>query len=115
MRLLLILLALASGALLTRSEPQCARAADTSPQTDYCYELPITLTNASGSTLTDYAVRVPSFPAPTLINSTQMDTRAWDILPILSNVSNEVDLLAQGLSVAGGLPLGGAGAGGRGA
>ena len=81
-----------------RPDPRCAAwAQDTSPQTDYCYELPVSITNNTGGALTNYAVRVSGVPALSAVNAGQLDTRAWDILPIIGNLSNEVDVLAQEL------------------
>ncbi len=70
-------------------------ASDTAPS-DYCFQFDISITYTGVPTLTNQSFRVP-INAQGLIAASQIDVRAWDILPIQGSLSNEVDIMAQDL------------------
>ena len=81
-------------------KPGCvAWAADTLPS-DYCYQMDVSIsyTATPGSpTLENYAYRFP-VNASGMITAGQINRQAWDILPILGSLTNEVDLVTQDLT-----------------
>jgi len=81
-------------------KPGCiASAADTLPS-DYCYQMDVSIsyTAAPGSpALENYAYRFP-VNSSGMIAAQNMTRQAWDILPILGSLSNEVDLATQDLA-----------------
>lgn len=74
---------------------QSAHASDIYPS-DYCYQTDIAITYGGAGTLTNQPVRV-ELNADGLIDSGQLDPRAWDVKPILGSLANEVHLTAQSL------------------
>lgn len=93
-------LALAIAALAVVASPGplicgSAHASDTTPS-DYCYQTDVVISYTGVPTLTNYAFRVP-VAAASMISASQMDARAWDMLPIQGSLSNEIDVLAQDL------------------
>lgn len=72
-----------------------AHASDIYPS-DYCFQTDIAITYAGGGTVTNQPVRV-QINADGLIDSGQLDPRAWDVKPILGSLANEVHLTAQSL------------------
>ncbi len=71
-------------------------ASDTVPS-DFCFQMDIEITYTGIPTLTNQAFRIP-INAIGLIAANQMDSRAWDILPIQGSFSNEVDIFGQNLT-----------------
>lgn len=72
-----------------------AHASDIFPS-DYCFQTDIAITYGGAGTLTNQPVRV-QLNADGLIDSSQMDPRAWDLKPIIGSLANEVHLTAQSL------------------
>jgi len=71
------------------------RAADAVP-VDFCYRLPFTVTNDTGSTITNYPVRF-TVPAAGMIAADQLDERAWDLVCTTSGL-DEVEVTVQELT-----------------
>ena len=70
----------------------CVAHASDNNISDFCYRLDVSVTNNTGSDLTDKPVRV-EIPTLSYINNKQMDSRGWDLRPTQGGFGNEIDLL----------------------
>ena len=78
----------------------CTVSAHDRLPSDYCYQMDVSIsyTATPGSPpLENYAYRFP-VNASGMIAAGQINKQAWDILPILGSLSNEVDLVTQDLT-----------------
>ena len=66
-------------------------------QSDWCYQVNVTVVNTTGGTLTNQAARV-AVNASGLIASEQMDPLTWSARPFTGSFVQESDLLAQDLA-----------------
>ena len=70
----------------------CVAHASDNNISDFCYRLDVSVTNNTGSDLTDKPIRV-EIPTLSYINNKQMDSRGWDLRPTQGGFGNEIDLL----------------------
>ena len=96
--IVIALLVAASALLMTPSESICPVSAvgDRSP-TDYCRQALASVTYLGAGTVENKYVRVP-VNASGMVLAGQLDARAWDILPIVGSLTNEVNVLAQDMN-----------------
>jgi hypothetical protein len=66
---------------------------------DWCFTLPVTITNSTGGVVTDELVRF-ELDAASLVGNGQLDANGWDIVATTSAYASGVDLLMQDLDSA---------------
>ena len=72
-------------------------ADDDAAPAGFCWRTPVTITNNTGSAITDGAARF-TFPANTYISQNIVDPRAWDLVATTPGL-NEIEVIAQGIIV----------------
>lgn len=90
-------MAFAAVAILNAPSSICGASASHGPPSDYCYQTDIAFTYSGSGTVTNEPVRI-EINADGMIDSGQLDPRAWDFKPILGSFANEIAVEHQSLT-----------------